>query len=350
MAEALGGDVALVPYLRPGFELSKRVAGYADARAVVLAHHGLVTWGDEHERSYGDTLVRLMAAQRLPRRAGPVARSGSGGRSLRARDRTAPHHAARPLSADGRRKVLHVDPAQRALADRPDVEAVAAGRGTPDHVLRIGVHSIVVRSAADADAAVDAFERDYRAYFERHRDRLPAGFAMLEPLPRVVLVPGLGAVAAGPNPSTARVTAEIAHRSHLVTARALDAFGRTAWLSEEDVFDFDYWPMELYKLTLAPPPPDLAALVVVAPAALPAAIGEALSARGAVLAADEAAADQLGGADAVLAANGASLSIERPGHEAVVVDGGDPAGIGEAVAFALAGRAPLRDGARLALR
>ena len=43
--EALGEDVAVVPYLRPGFELSKRVAGLADARAVVLAHHGLVTWG-----------------------------------------------------------------------------------------------------------------------------------------------------------------------------------------------------------------------------------------------------------------------------------------------------------------
>jgi len=236
--------------------------------------------------------------------------------------------------------VLYVDTSQRALADRPDVAAVAAGRGTPDHLLRIGVHSIVAHSAADVDAAVDAFERDYRAYFERHSHRLPDGFAMLEPLPRVVLVPGLGAAAAGPNPSTARVTAEIAHRSHLVTARVLDAFGRTAWLSEEDVFDFDYWPMELYKLTLAPPPPDLAALVVVAPAALPAAIGEALSARGAVLAADGAAADRLGGADAVLAANGCSLSIERTGREAIVIDGGDPAGIGEAVAFALSGRAP----------
>ena len=33
VAEALGGDVALVPYLRPGFELSKRTAEHADARA-----------------------------------------------------------------------------------------------------------------------------------------------------------------------------------------------------------------------------------------------------------------------------------------------------------------------------
>jgi rhamnose utilization protein RhaD (predicted bifunctional aldolase and dehydrogenase) len=350
VAEALGGDVAIVPYLRPGFELSKRVAGYADARAVVLAHHGLVTWGDEHERSYADTVELDRLARAYLDEQGP-SRDPAPAPDLSAIDTARLLAALRErLSANGRRTVLHVDPAQRALADRPDVEAVAAGRGTPDHLLRIGVRSIVAHDAADLSGSVDAFERDYRAYFERHRERLPAGFAMLEPLPRVVLVPGLGAVAAGPNPATARVTAEIAHRSHLVTARALDAFGRTAWLSEEDVFDFDYWPMELYKLTLAPPPPDLAALVVIAPPALPAAIGEALTARGAVLAADEAAAARLGGADAVLVPSGDSLSIERPGHEAVVVDGGDPAGIGEAVAFALAGRAPLRDGAHLALR
>ena len=348
-AEALGRDVALVPYLRPGFELSKRVAGCADARAVVLEHHGLVTWGDEHERSYGDTVELDRRARAYLDEQGP-SRDPSPAPDLSGPDTARLLAALRGrLSACGRRKVLHVDPSQRTLADRSDVEAVAAGRGTPDHVLRIGVRSIVVRSAADVEAAVDAFERDYRAYFDRHRNRLPAGFAMLEPLPRVVLVPGLGAVSAGPDPATARVTAEIAHRSHLVTARAMDAFGRTTWLSEADVFDFDYWPMELYKLTLVPPPPHLAALVVIAPATLPVAIGKALAARGAVLASDRAAADLLGGADALLVANGASLSIERPGHEAIVVDGGDPEGIGEAVAFALAGRARLREGAHLAL-
>ncbi len=42
--------------------------------------------------------------------------------------------------------------------------------------------------------------------------------------------------------------ADIAYRSHLVTATVLDTFGEVAWLSEADVFDFDYWPLELYKL------------------------------------------------------------------------------------------------------
>jgi hypothetical protein len=211
------------------------------------------------------------------------------------------------------------------------------------------VQSVVVREAQDVHRVVDGFERDYRAYFGRHRHRLPEGFGMLEPLPRVVLVPGLGAVAAAPDPKTARVVAEIAHRSHVVTARTLDAFGETAWLSEADVFDFDYWPMELHKLTLAPRPADLSALIVVAPPALPDEVRAALAAHGAVLADDLAAAAAIGGADAVLRADGDSLVIERDGRRAVVVDGGDAAAVGAALAFALAGRAPLREGSHLTL-
>src|SRR6185312_1487547 len=67
---ALGEDVAVVPYIRPGFTLSRQVGELADARAVVLAKHGLVTWGDTHEASYGLTLelverARAYLAERL---------------------------------------------------------------------------------------------------------------------------------------------------------------------------------------------------------------------------------------------------------------------------------------------
>jgi rhamnose utilization protein RhaD (predicted bifunctional aldolase and dehydrogenase) len=61
--EALGPDVALVPYIRPGFDLSRQVADLAGARAVVLDKHGLVTWGDSHEESYGTTLDLVARAE-----------------------------------------------------------------------------------------------------------------------------------------------------------------------------------------------------------------------------------------------------------------------------------------------
>ena len=316
---------------------------------MVLEHHGLVTWGEEHERSYGDT-VELAARARAYLDAQGPCRPGAGAPDLPAAETARLLAALRArLSAGGRRKLLHVDVTQRDLADRDDVEAVAAGRGTPDHLLRIGTRSVVVRERRRRGAAVDAFERDYRAYFDRHRRRLPDGFGMLEPLPRVVLVPGLGAVAAGPDPETARVTAEIAHRSHLVVARTLDAFGRYAWLSGGGRVRLRLLADGAVQADARPAAARPRGLVVVAPPAVPEGVGEALSARGAVLAADDAEASRLGGADALLVPDGGSLSVERDGRQAFVVDGGEPAAIGEAVAFALAGRAPLRAGAHLEL-
>ena len=270
--EALGDDVAAVPYIRPGFELSRRVADLADARAVVLVHHGLVTWGETHEESYGLTLELVeRASEYLGARSQARASSASNTVSLEngpagafsGDELDALLVALRGRLSRKRHVVLHVDRSQRELADREDIERIAAARATPDHVLRIGVRGIVVRVAADVAPAVDHFEASYRAYFERNRDGAADGLPMHGELPVVALVPGLGCVTAGADASSARMHAEIALRSHLVGAQTLDAFGALEWLSERELFEFDYWPAELYKLTLAPPPPELAGRVVV---------------------------------------------------------------------------------------
>ncbi len=257
---ALGDDVAIVPYSRPGFGLSRDVAQLADASAVVLAWHGLVTWGDTHEASYQRTVDLVQRAEtylaQFPAPA-PVVREDLGEEAVAA----LLLELRGLLSRDGRR-VLHVDRSQRAIADRNDVDAVAARRGTPDHMLRIGTKSLALHDLGRVAEEVVAFEEDYCGYVARHQHLLPPGVKAMSSLPRIILVPGLGVVATGPDARTAKVNAEISARSHTVTARALDAFGATDWLSEDEVFAFDYWPLELRKLQSAPPPRPLSGHVV----------------------------------------------------------------------------------------
>ena len=70
--------------------------------------------------------------------------------------------------------VLHIDRTQRRFSDRDDVDTVAtAARATPDHILRIGARSAVIRSAGETGDVLDQGAENYRAYFERHRHRLP---------------------------------------------------------------------------------------------------------------------------------------------------------------------------------
>ena len=306
VAAALGDDVAYVPYVRPGFALSRLVGDLAGARAVVLAHHGLVTWGETHEESEGLTHELVDRADRYlwakgtgvtePRHE-PFRDPSSLGFEAAGADELLVRLRGRLSAGGGGRKVLRVDESQRRFADRPDVAALASlGPATADHILRLHTGSLVVESAADVDKAVDAWSAAYTSFFDRNRHLLAGlDLPMHEPLPTSFLVPGLGAVAAAPTARRARVVGEVAEHTHAVAARALDAYPATKGsgaqgLGEEDVFGVDYWPLELHKLTLAPPPPELAgrvAIVTGAASGIGRTVTRTLSGRGAaVVAAD----------------------------------------------------------------
>src|ERR671914_2579244 len=65
-AECFGEEAAWIPYIRPGFTLSKQVGEVVknnpSARFVLLAKHGLVTWGETHEESYARTIEAINRA------------------------------------------------------------------------------------------------------------------------------------------------------------------------------------------------------------------------------------------------------------------------------------------------
>ena len=194
--EALGDDVGIVSYVRPGFELARRVAALSGARAVVLRHHGLVTWGNAHEET-------LTATFELSERASRYLGARLGPRRRAARPPLPPGEVEDlltrlrgRLSAESH-VVLHVDTRQRALADRPDVGELAdVGRATPDHILNIGARSAVVAGADQVDDAVDAFRREAVAAVVRCRPADSADESARPTVPRAVLVPGLGCVTA----------------------------------------------------------------------------------------------------------------------------------------------------------
>ncbi len=258
--DALGDGIAVVDYIRPGFELACRVGELSGARAVVLAHHGLVVWGDTHEQSYSLTLDLVARAREYLAGRGATTRAGSSvvGAAVRSEHRSLLVRLRGRLSR-AERQVLFLDAGQRELADREDVGAVAAIRSTPDHMLRIGARSCVLGLGDDLDQVVSGFAVASEAASARRADGQPP----LNPLPRLVLVPGLGCVAAGADHAAARLRAELGAHSHASAAATLDAFGSTSWLSEQEVFEFEYWPLELYKLTLAPRPPELAGAIFV---------------------------------------------------------------------------------------
>ena len=264
VAEALGDGFAYVDWMRPGFTLSKVVAELGDRDGVVLAHHGLITWGESSDECWQRTEAAVDRARAyldaLPLRVDAPAHVPDMPEEeverLLLRLRGA-------MSRTGRR-VLRIDTRLRAAADHPLLsEIVAAGVSSADHMLRIKPRSVVSTSSDTATDDIDGYVTEYSAYVEWNSDSMPEGFGMHDPMPRVVLVPGLGAVTTGGTLRDAEVAADIALHTHGVAATVADRIGTPVGLDDRETFRFDYWPMELYKLTLRPPAPDLAGFIAI---------------------------------------------------------------------------------------
>ncbi len=249
--EALGGDVAYLPYERPGFGLASAVADRAGSEAVVLGHHGLVTWDDDSEAAYRRMRDLVGRAERYlasHAKSAPIASRPA----LSAAKADALLLKLRGRLSLGGRRILHVDGDGRAIADRADADAVnAAGPATADHLLRTRVNPLLIRSADEVGSAVDDAERRSRELWEGHRHSDPAAPPLRDTRPAVFLVPRLGTVASGADDKDARVIAEVAARTHAVAAQVRDAFGEAAPLSPRELYDLEYWPLELAKLGAA---------------------------------------------------------------------------------------------------
>jgi len=180
-----------------------------------------------------------------------------------------------------------------------------AGVVTPDHNIRIKNWPLVVAAPADGDltgfkdqvrAAVAAFGENYKNYFIRNNARVGGIKTMLDPMPRVVLVPGVGLFGLGRSKKNAKIAADLAEAA-VATITDAEAVGRFEPLPESDLFDVEYWSLEQAKLGTAKEPPLTGQVAVItgAAGAIGFATAKAFAAAGAELAlldVDEAAAQE----------------------------------------------------------
>jgi rhamnulose-1-phosphate aldolase/alcohol dehydrogenase len=279
VAECFGDEAAWIPYIRPGFTLAKQVGSVVrskpDLKLVVLAKHGLVLWGDSAEEAYRRTIeVINQATDFVNARTEGVPRFGGVVQSGDVERRELLLHAVLPALrgavSSERRKVLVVDTSPRVhefVSSRDAPELVTIGAACPDHLVhtkRVPLWIPFDPASEDADVLcarvrerAAAFRDQYTAYVERHRgeDTEPA-----DPDARVVLIQHVGLVGVAPTPKNARLSRDLYHRAIEVMAGA-HALGGFVSLDEGESFAIEYWPLELYKLSLAPPPGELQGMV-----------------------------------------------------------------------------------------
>lgn len=286
--EVYGDDVVIVPYVMPGFELAKVCAKKFQAEArpttigIVLLKHGLFSCGATAEESYrrmislvdrAENYLKQQGAWELPP-IGPIGPMGPMRVQLATLRQEIAHSAGFPvvLSTDSNSKSV-------AFARASKVGGVSQrGPATPDHILRTKRLPMLGRD-------VQAYAAAYREYFARNAPRAKEEKTMLDPAPRVILDHEFGLATAGRSAKEAGIARDLYSHTIDVIERA-ETLGGYRALSEEDLFEFEYWDLEQAKLRRAGAAPPFAgevACVTGAASGIGKACAQALLKRGAAV-------------------------------------------------------------------
>jgi rhamnulose-1-phosphate aldolase/alcohol dehydrogenase len=345
--EVFGGELGWLPWQRPGFDLGLRLRDAVRAnpkiRGVVLAGHGLITWGDTSKACYQNTIDTIRRAEAwLAERIGTT--PAFGGERVAARpaeNRSAIASqlmpALRGLLSGAQRKVGH-------FANNPEVlEFVASqrfeelanlGTSCPDHFLRTKIRPLVLPAdpaVAKATAAetIARYRSDYQAYYERCRR--PDSPPMRDANPIVILMPSVGMFTFAKDKATARIASEF-YCNAIGVMRGASAVDEYLGLPEREAFNIEYWALEEAKLRRQPAPKPLAGRVAIVTGGA-GGIGGAIAQR---LLADDACVVLLDNDEAALERVGAEF-VQHFGNDRTRVtrcDVTDEASVARAFAFA----------------
>jgi len=267
-AEIFGERLAFVPYLMPGFGLAKKsikvFEKHRPSDGLILSKHGIVTFGETAREAYERMIDMVSRAEAFIARnrksvaaaapassmavaqVAPIVRGACSEKDERQdgawRRLIVEFRAGEAISAFLRGKELH--------------RLSLSGVITPDHTIRTKNWPLLVPAqeagklddfARIARERASAFAVNYRQYFARHNKRAGGIKQELDPLPRVVLVPGLGLFGLGPTKKDAIIAADLAE-TWVECVGDAEAVGKFEPISEADMFDCEYWPLEQKKL------------------------------------------------------------------------------------------------------
>ncbi|MGN8646975.1 bifunctional aldolase/short-chain dehydrogenase [Gracilibacillus sp. HCP3S3_G5_1] len=273
IAEEIYGDrFVWVPYIRPGFKLSKMIAegvrNNPKAELVIMEKHGLVTWGETSKESYNKTIDIINEAEAYitNKAEGQTLFGGAKYQALSEEERKDLFAEVMPVirgqvSKDKKMLTTYNDDKQvlEFVNSNAAKELSQVGAACPDHL----VHTKRVPLFIDWDPqsgnredliakikeGLAAYKEAYIAYFERNKNE---GDELVETAPRIILIPGLGMVNTGKSWTAANISEQLYHRAIAVMSGAT-VLGNFVSLDEAESYGVEYWPLELYKLSLAPP-------------------------------------------------------------------------------------------------
>jgi rhamnose utilization protein RhaD (predicted bifunctional aldolase and dehydrogenase)/NAD(P)-dependent dehydrogenase (short-subunit alcohol dehydrogenase family) len=274
-AKVFGKTFGFVPYIMPGFDLAKAAAEVFEQDTsvvgLILDKHGIFTFGDDAKEAYTRMIDAVTAAEAF------IAK----GRQPAPAKAALPASVAKPADiAPMLRGAVAVDKGEGRfdrmigdfrvsdtildfLSSSKLAELASRGVSTPDLSIRIktGPMALPAPEAGKADdyrkavkEHVAQFAGDYRAYFETNDAVDDVKRTMLDQMPRLSLVPGVGMFGHGRTLKDAKIASDVGEM-WIEAVKGAEAIGDFKPLSKADLFPLEYWSLEQAKLASNKPKP-----------------------------------------------------------------------------------------------
>ncbi len=285
--EIFGGEMAYVPWMRPGFELGLAMQAIVQrnpaVKSIMMGQHGFISWANEEKACYTYTLdciekaSAFIEAKYQAKGGDAAAFGGANYTTLTPEQRRATFAAILPWFrgqvSKAKRLIGTVQDDEKILrfVNSKDAARLAElGTSCPDHFLRTKIKPLYVNWNPQAEdtaalkqklaAGLEAYRADYAAYYAKCKHANSP--AMRDPNPTVVLIPGVGMIAWGKDKSESRVTAEF-YNCAVEVMRGAEAIDTYISLPQQEAFDIEYWLLEEAKLKRMPAEKELARQVII---------------------------------------------------------------------------------------
>ena len=262
-----GNKVAIVPYVMPGFMLSKKVneiySKNPKINCLILMNHGIFTFSNDAKEAYSLMIKYVSQSEKAIKKlkVKKIKQIKNYSTKFKAHE-IAP--IIRGLSSNNNDQKFIVNyrlnKDLKYFMNGKNVRSYSSkGTATPDHVIRVKPFPLIITPNKNssindfkltAKKAFDNYRKKYINYFNTNKNKVKGKKVMLDTSPRVVFVQNVGMFSIGKDLNGAKIAGDLANTNAKVIS-SVEETSSYKFIPEKDFFDVEYWSLEQAKIKKA---------------------------------------------------------------------------------------------------
>ena len=262
-----GNKVSIVPYVMPGFGLSKKIhevySKNPKINCLILLNHGIFTFDDDAKKSY-DLMIKYVT---LAEKAIKKLKKKKIKQIKNYKTKFSPYEIApilRGLLSEnkGQKFIVNFRSNKKLnyFINGKNIEKYSVkGTATPDHVIRVKPFPLIITPKPNstleefkklADKKFIKYRKKYIKYFNKNKKKVREKKLILDTSPRVILVQNIGLFSVGDNFNASKIAGDLTETNARVIS-SVEETSKYKFISEKDIFDVEYWSLEQAKIKKA---------------------------------------------------------------------------------------------------